>query len=120
MGYKTGTYDGDNGATQSITGVGFQPTAVIIFNQDNFFLGDGVKTDQDGLNADSGRPTAAWDYTTDMIISLDPDGFTVGDGSSLTNTFNRLGTTYTYIAFSPTAGGAPASGTFLTCLWKVP
>ena len=62
--------------------------------------GMGFKTDQDGLLADVfNNATTLWRYVTDMIISLDADGFTVGDGTGVANILNVLGATYTYICF---------------------
>lgn len=94
----TGAYSGNNAATQVITGVGFKPRRVEIHSSSdaNPGLQYALKTDQDGLNAvligtDAGGFVK--DYDTDIIISLDNDGFTVGDctptGTNLTNSNTR-------------------------------
>jgi len=101
--FTTGTYTGDGAATQSITGLGFQPDAVFVLKQTTSGKNSGIKTDQDGLNASWGRRDASRQgYATTHIVSLDADGFTVGDGSgpgAIANVFNLLGTVYTYHAF---------------------
>jgi len=95
----TGTYTGDGAATQAIAGVGFTPRFVIIYRQDVVNKTPGWKIDQDGvfcglLNTDT------WIYADDMIISLDVDGFTVGDGTGYgLNAFNVVTIVYTYICF---------------------
>ena len=96
----TGTYDGDNAATQDITGVGFTPRFVLIWRQSDVGVtsGYGLKTDIDGLNAfliNLGVPN--FRYRADMIISFDADGFTVGDGTGLGNMFNVLANSYGYL-----------------------
>lgn len=104
MRVRTGTYTGDGVATQAIVGVGFQPTTVYIYPQVNLAVGLAHKTDQNAggiaylLDAPTGG--AQWCYQTDEIVSLDADGFTVGDGTPLArNDLNILGRIYTYIAF---------------------
>lgn len=83
---KTGTYTGDGAATQTITGVGFEPKAVLIVKHVANYAYLYLKNDQMGLYAfyNSGN----WAYPTyviDVIISLDSDGFTIGDGLSINN-----------------------------------
>lgn len=78
----TGTYTGNGAATQAITGVGFQPKLVMIYQQVAVTEDVYIKTDQDGTRTkfyDGGG--ADWEWRDDMIISLDADGFTVGDGT---------------------------------------
>jgi len=90
---KTGTYNGDGGASQAITGIGFQPKFLIVYAQ--YHSGSYHrfwKTDQDGLYAHSN----SGDYQTGIISSLDADGFTVGNVQNV----NISGRTYTYVAFS--------------------
>ena len=104
MRLATGTYTGDGAATQAILGVGFQPQAVYIYPQVDVTVGPAFKTDQNagGLAYLMDSPTGPdqWRWQTDEIISLDADGFTVGDGTPLArNDFNVLGRIYTYIAF---------------------
>jgi len=98
----TGTYTGDGNATQAIAGVGFQPKLIFIIHRVPAGTNTpSVKTDQDGLNAYSYDAVApAWRYTTDEIISLDANGFTVGDGTVLgRNDLNVLAQDYDYVAF---------------------
>ena len=87
----TGTYTGDAAATMAIVGVGFLPRFVLIWRMSDVGVtsGYGHKSDTDGLNAfltNLGVPN--FRYRADMIISLDADGFTVGDGTGLGNMFN--------------------------------
>ena len=97
--FVTGTYTGDAAATNAITGVGFQPTAVMVWRQDAAAASDidytVIKTDQDGLYA---KRTSDDRYDLDLIISLDADGFTVGDGTGTDNIVNEVGD-YTYMAW---------------------
>lgn len=92
----TGTYTGDGGATKAITGLGFQPKAVIIYTQ-----ATGVtsllafKTNQDG----TGAYNLTNGFAVDHIVSLDANGFTVGDGTATSNQYNVNARVYTYIAF---------------------
>lgn len=92
----TGEYTGDDGATKAITGVGFQPRRVDIIPQVDGLALLHIKTDQEGTFA-----YVNGQYETDHIISLDADGFTVGDGTggSSGNTANVNARVYTYIAF---------------------
>ena len=92
----TGTYTGDGNATQAITGVGFQPDVVSLYVQlDASAGGDWWKTDQDGTKSRS----RSFQWNDDMIISLDSDGFTVGDGTGEANELNVNTRVYTYIAW---------------------
>lgn len=98
----TGTYTGDAAATKAITGVGFQPKVLMIYTQlDGISIGIAIKTDQDGTSAGYGYLGTAWQYETDQIISLDADGFTVGDGTGGTggNALNTSGRVYVFIAW---------------------
>jgi hypothetical protein len=97
----TGTYTGDGNATQAITGVGFQPNAVIIHQQVNSVNPGApmVSTDQDSGNTllTSGSVNVA-SYLGDHVVSLDVGGFTVGDGTSSANRANVSARPYAYIA----------------------
>ena len=97
---KTGTYTGDDAATQAIIGTG-QPKAIIIYPQlDAHFYGEVFKTDQDGANAWFYETFQKFRYIADMIISLDADGFTVGDGTGFANVLNVYGVSYSYVVWS--------------------
>ncbi len=96
-------YTGDTAATKAITGVGFQPTLIMIYEKGaaTGLVGCAIKSDQDGastlLSHRTANPsTVATYYATDDIISRDVDGFTVGDGT--TNGFNSVNAAVNYIA----------------------
>ena len=94
-----GTYTGNGSATQAITGVGFQPDYVTMYRQADGTnpLAPAVKSDVDGTKA--GVPSGNFQYEDDHIISLDSDGFTVGDGTGGVGNWLNLNTAvYTYIA----------------------
>lgn len=96
--FATGTYTGDGAATQAIAGVGFQPKFVIIYQQVDSVDSPGWEAD-----VDVGFTLTWWanvyNYSTDHIVSLDADGFTVGDGTGLINIFNILDVVYSYVCF---------------------
>jgi hypothetical protein len=94
---KTGTYTGDAAATKVITGVGFKPKALIIYSQ-VAARHVGIKTDIDTTGAFVLVSNAASLYNDDHIISLNTDGFTVGDGTGTANRMN-IAEAYVYIAF---------------------
>jgi hypothetical protein len=90
-----GTYTGNGSAAQAITGIGFQPDFVYVYNQSSS-LNPFIKSDQDGTKAKH-RANIHWE--DDHLISLDSDGFTVGDGTGgLGNNMNVNSTIYTYLA----------------------
>ena len=92
--FKVGTYTGNGNPTQAITGIGFRPKFVHIWSQGVLIstvrVADVYKTDKDGIYAFAYTTAAQRDYTydDDCIISLDADGFTVGDGSTFFNAYN--------------------------------
>ncbi|MBW1713402.1 MAG: hypothetical protein JRJ59_09680 [Deltaproteobacteria bacterium] len=92
----TGTYTGDGNTTQAITGLGFQPKSLIVYLKvGNFPVF--IKTDQDSARTQvlrDGTQNFAWDLNT--IISLDADGFTVGNQ----NFINNAAVSYTYSAWA--------------------
>lgn len=100
----TGIYTGDGAATQAIIGVGFQPRHVILWAHEIVVGSDiplALKADVDGIFSSiywSGGGTHRYQF--DDIISLDADGFTVGDGSDFGfNLLNDNGTVYSYMCF---------------------
>jgi hypothetical protein len=95
----TDTYVGDGAATQAIASVGFQPRFVLIWKEVDNTQTPAPKCDQDGLGALVWRDTVGPSWFTDQIISLDADGFTVGDGTTFLNITNVNLVTYTYVAF---------------------
>jgi len=95
---KLGTYTGDAAATKAITGVGFQPKLLVIWNQvTNKALC--VKSNQDTTKTFCIAHGGTNYYVDDVIVSLDADGFTVGDGTGSANMTNEAAA-YAYAAFS--------------------
>ena len=97
----TGNYTGNGAATQAIAGAGFQPEFVIVYKtstaqHDHDWA---LKSNLDGLNASVWYAGDNTRYEADQVISLDVDGFTVGDGTISTNICNVNLMTYTFIAF---------------------
>ena len=96
----TGSYTGDGNATKAITGVGFPPKFLKINAQASSVSSSFEKTNQDGTKCayDQG---GAWYYEDDYVISLDANGFTVGDGTggSSAEHANKLNRVYTVIAY---------------------
>jgi len=95
---KIGTYTGDGAATQAVTGVGFQPELMILWTQGTVIYVR-FKTSADGTytkNSNGG-------YFEDEIISLDADGFTVGDGTGGGEDMNGDTVVHTYIAVRDSA-----------------
>ena len=97
-GIATGTYAGDGAATKEITGIGFQPKVVIIYPHSGgaAFI-PVMKTNQDGLYTavfELNGASTAYHYETNVIISLDADGFTVGNSRYMNDAIS----VYTYIA----------------------
>jgi len=92
----TGTYTGDGTATQAVTGVGFQPAFMIVYPDL-----DGASPETSILKSDQDGTASRFHtlYTDDYIISLDSDGFTVGDGTGTGNLLNVNLTVYTYVAW---------------------
>jgi len=88
-----GTYTGNGSATQAITGVGFQPDYLHVYAQNGSYNG-WEKSSHDGTKA---RDLTHIYYQDDHIISLDSDGFTVGDGTSgIGNSANVNTVVYVY------------------------
>lgn len=89
---KTGGYAGDNAASRAHTGIGFQPTALFIFERDgsaNQWIY--LKTDQDGTTTKN----SGGGFDANIIVSLDSDGFTTG---SNTTQINETGKNYSFLA----------------------
>ncbi len=92
LGLDIGTYAGDGAATQGITGVGFQPTLVLLWKQGGTEGSPVIKTSSDpGLYS---KRFSAGGWAENQIRSLDADGFTVGTH----DTVNESAKTYTYVA----------------------
>ena len=101
---KNGTYSGDGGTGQAVTGLGFSPQAVWILKRgvakqfwtmEGFNIGNGTNwTFQD---FDTGNNVVDADDGVIGIRHLDNDGFTVSDGGS-NNDPNASGGVYYYLA----------------------
>jgi hypothetical protein len=92
MQHDIGTYLG-TGVAQSITGVGFQPSIVIVYSQSTGGVVPMIKTSSDpGVYSKSFNGF----WVTDHIKALDADGFSVGTDGEV----NGNGITYTYIALA--------------------
>lgn len=90
---KTSSFTGDGGTSQAITGVGFEPKYLFIYKQEDLSAWRWYASEQD--NGSSVRAThGASRYATDMIISLNSDGFTVGDSYDM----NLSGKSYAFVA----------------------
>ena len=95
---KVGTYAGDAAATKAITGVGFKPTWILIYCMANA-KAISVKTTADTTKCFVASSAGGTLYVDDVIISLDTDGFTVGDGTGSANYANEAATSYVFLAF---------------------
>jgi len=100
--FNTALYTGTN-ATQSITGVGFQPDWVWLksrSNAQNHRVFDVIRGTGEYLETDT---TDEEGSSGTSLTSFDSDGFSLG-GSSLVNT-----NTYTYVSWNWKAGGTAVS-----------
>ena len=100
---KTGQYAGDGNATQAITGLDIQPAFLIIMEN----VADGasgdmwwtsttlIDNDPQGL-AYTINDAGDSSMQEDAIVTLDADGFTVGDGGG---NANNVAKTYEYVAW---------------------
>ena len=87
---KVGTYVGTGAATQAITGIGFLADCVIIGDQ-GVVADSWIKMSSMSANA---KDLSTGNYTTNAIVSIDADGFTV----ALVNSLCTSGVTYFYLA----------------------
>ena len=103
---KTGTYSGDGTLSQAITGVGFKPKYVKIWQRETVddAVDDIWETTPDII--DDNAAGGAWEYSgdgtkvafrTNRIIALGTDGFTVDDNGANTDP-NSSGVVYNYMA----------------------
>jgi hypothetical protein len=91
---KTSSYTGNGAASQTITGVGFQPADVIIRANDATSAREGVQGSA-ALPSNQSLFFSATGNPTNAITALGTDGFTVG-GNAATN---ANGVSYPYVAF---------------------
>jgi hypothetical protein len=94
----SGTYTGNAADNRGITGVGFQPSAVIVKSDDNSGVGVMRTSTMSGDNTKLLSGGTA--LTADLIQSLDSNGFTIGTA----NAVNRSGRSYTWVAFKSYPG----------------
>ncbi|MGB2713372.1 MAG: C25 family cysteine peptidase [Vicinamibacterales bacterium] len=88
----SGSYTGDGVDNRSITGLGFQPD-VLIIKGDNTQIGV-IRTST--MTGDNAKPmTGGTALTANLIQSLDPAGFTIGNDARV----NSNGIEYYWIAF---------------------
>lgn len=97
--FKQGSFTGDGADGKAITGLGFQPAYVLIKPDDTIV----------GAQKFSGTTDTQMNFAgvdrTDLIVSLDADGFTLNDGSgSGANLVNRSGIFHNYFAFKEVPG----------------
>jgi len=100
---KMGSYTG-NGSTQSITGLGFQPSWLLIKNMDSargWQMFDSSRGANQLLFANSNSAESSESAGT-SLSSFDSDGFTVGSGNGV----NESGDTLLYMAFKNNRGFA--------------
>ena len=93
----TGIYSGDGNPTQQITGLGFQPDVVIV--RANTITKIAWITTS-AMPADTSKPFGTLKLKSDRIVSLDADGFTVGDHHQV----NDTPFTYYFYAWKAEAG----------------
>lgn len=94
---KTGTYAGNATGPRAITGVGFQPTLVMFWDD----LGDaGGWRSADMPSTDSWMDFGTTGLLTDRVFTLDSDGFTI----SFRNEINGTGRNYYYVAIKNAVG----------------
>jgi hypothetical protein len=85
----SGTYAGDNNDDRSISGLGFQPDAVIVIGAGNSWY---WKTNSMTAGDNSLPLALTTGYTANYIQALEADGFQVGTA------LNTAGSTYYYLA----------------------
>lgn len=90
--FSYGKYVGNDGATQAITGIGFQPDLLIV-KADGAYQGWMVHKDMSAGNAKGLVGTGA--LVTGRISTIDADGFTVGTHDEA----NKASVEYYFIAF---------------------
>ncbi len=108
----TGSFTGDGASTQSISGLGVEPSAVLVLPSTGGSSNGEIQTwiASNTMAAGQAKYTIGGDavanaFKSDFISSLDSDGFTVASKS------NVSGTTYYYVVFSDDDGSVN-SGTF--------
>jgi hypothetical protein len=94
----SGSYTGNGSDNRGITGVGFQPDVVIVKSDDTSGVAE-IRTST--MTGDNTKPlTGATALTSNLIQSLDSDGFTLGNN----NAVNRNGHAFHWVAFKSYTG----------------
>ncbi len=89
----SGSYVGDGGNARAITGLGFQPVVVIVKGNRN----DGAVCRSTDMPVGYCKHlSGAWDLQANRLLSLDPDGFSIGSDADV----NASGSNYYWVAFS--------------------
>jgi hypothetical protein len=109
---KVGTYVGSGAATQSVSGVGFQPDYMIAMPE----VGSGPGVPVSAGSTFPANTSFDFDATQagpNCVIALQADGFQVGNGSGSTNCGNLTASsaTFHYVAWKATPGRV-AVGTY--------
>ena len=100
-----GSYTGNGSAGYAITGLGFQPSFIMIkgiTSADNWFIFDSARGGSVTLNPN--LPAA--EYADTGVTSFDSDGFTLGSNAG----GNRNGDTYIYMAYKENPTPMPLAG----------
>lgn len=104
---KTGSYTGDGSTSLAITGVGFKPKYVRIWEREttdrtaiNTWETTAEILDDNALGMAVHASATQLQVADDRIISLDADGFTVDDNGTDAGP-NRNGAVYNYLAIGP-------------------
>jgi hypothetical protein len=92
--FKTGSYSGDNNDNRSITGVGFEPTAVLVKSASSTQAGWRTSAHSGDLTSLSKGNTTP---ITNAIQAFEADGFQVGNNAVVNSSGG-----YYYVAFAPT------------------
>lgn len=95
MTVRSGTYTGNGNASRSISGLGFRPEMVLI--KSNSAVSPALATSSMPVG-EAKTLNGAMPLETDVVLSLDADGFTVGG----TNRVNGAGTAVYWVAFAGT------------------
>jgi len=94
--FDAGAYTGDGNSSQAVTGVGFQPKFLFVWDQADQVAPNPIfRSDQDATTYSMyhSHNDSKWHYVTTAITSLDSDGFTVGSA------INTNAHTYAYVAW---------------------
>ena len=108
--FNTVTYAGNSSATQSITGVNFQPDLVWIKQRNlaySHILFDAIRGVGKNLQS-SGTAAEETNNSVGYLSAFDSDGFTVSQGSS---SGDRVNGAYNYVSWNWLANGSGVSNT---------